>query len=158
MNSITTLDNLWMGRPRSIAAGLLEADGHRAVVDPGPGSTLETLLQTLQARGIGVGDLDAVLLTHIHLDHAGATGALVGENPRLAVYVHTNGAPHMIDPSKLLASAQRLWPNDLQRLFGETLPVPAENLHIVEGGETLTLGSRQVSHRTMHITPPLAPD
>src|SRR5204863_9211395 len=144
MHSITSLDNLWMGWPRSIAAALLESDGHRAVIDPGPGSTLGTLHQQLQARGIGVGDLDAILLTHIHLDHAGATGALVGENPRLAVYVHTNGAPHMIDPSKLLASAQRLWPNDLQRRFGETLPVPAESLHIVEGDETLTIGARPV--------------
>src|SRR5216683_544138 len=138
MNSITTLDNLWMGRPRTIAAALLESDGHRAVVDPGPGSTLETLHSQLQSYGIGLRDLDAILLTHIHLDHAGATGALVRENPRLAVYVHRNGAPHMIDPSKLLASAQRLWPNDLQRLFGEALPVPAENLHILEGGEKLT--------------------
>ncbi len=158
MNSITTLDNLWMGRPRSIAAGLLESDGHRAVVDPGPGSTLETLHQNLQARGLGVGDLDAILLTHIHLDHAGGTGALVRENPRLAVYVHKNGAPHVIDPSKLLASAQRLWPNELQRLFGEVLPVPAENLRILEGGETLTLGSRQVEvvftpgHASHHVS------
>src|SRR5467141_4386099 len=127
MNTVTTLDNLWMGRPRSIAAALLESDGHRAVIDPGPGSTLDTLRQQLRARGIGVGDLDAILLTHIHLDHAGATGALVRENPRLAVYVHSKGAPHVIDPSKLLASAQRLWPNDLQLLFGEVLPVPAEN-------------------------------
>ena len=158
MNTITTLDNLWMGRPRSIAAGLLESDGHRAVIDPGPGSTLETLRQQLRARGISVGDLDTVLLTHIHLDHAGATGALVRENPRLAVYVHKNGAPHVIDPSKLLASAQRLWPNDLQRLFGETLPVPAENLRILEGGETLTLGSRKVEvvytpgHASHHVS------
>ncbi|OLB85792.1 MAG: hypothetical protein AUI12_10555 [Acidobacteria bacterium 13_2_20CM_2_57_6] len=158
MNSIIKLDDLWMGRPRSIATALLESDGHRTIVDPGPGSTLETLRQGLRSRSISVSDLDAVLLTHIHLDHAGATGALVGENPRLAVYVHTNGAPHMIDPSKLLASAQRLWPNDLQRLFGETLPVPAENLHIVEGGETLTLGSRQVEvvytpgHASHHVS------
>ncbi len=144
MNSITTLDDLWMGRPRSIAVGLLESDGHRAIVDPGPGSTLDTLHQQLRARGLGVGDLDAMLLTHIHLDHAGATGALVRENPRLAVYVHKNGAPHVIDPSKLLASAQRLWPNELQRLFGEALPVPAENLRILEGGEDLKLGSRKV--------------
>jgi glyoxylase-like metal-dependent hydrolase (beta-lactamase superfamily II) len=158
MNSITTLDNLWMRRPRSIAAGLLESDGHRAIVDPGPGSTLETLRQGLQSRGIAVSDLDAILLTHIHLDHAGATGALVRQNPRLTVYVHRNGAPHLIDPSKLLASAQRLWPNDLQRLFGETLPVPAENLRILEGGETLTLGSRRVEvvytpgHASHHVS------
>src|SRR2546430_1049128 len=158
MNSITTLDDLWMGRPRSIAVGLLESDGHRAIVDPGPGSTLDTLHQQLRARGLGVGDLDAMLLTHIHLDHAGATGALVRENPRLAVYVHKNGAPHVIDPSKLLASAQRLWPNELQRLFGEALPVPAENLRILEGGEDLKLGSRRVEvvytpgHASHHVS------
>src|SRR6266567_1807744 len=84
MNSIVTLDNLWMGRPRSIAAALLESDGHRAVIDPGPGSTLETLRGHLRSRDIGVGDLDAILLTHIHLDHAGATGALVRANLKLS--------------------------------------------------------------------------
>ena len=158
MNSITTLDNLWMGRRRTIAAALLESDGHRAVVDPGPGSTLETLHSQLQACGFGVSDLDAILLTHIHLDHAGATGALVRENPRLAVYVHKNGGPHLVDPSKLLASAQRLWPHELHRLFGEVLPVPAENLHILEGGETLALGSRKVEvvytpgHASHHVS------
>jgi len=158
MDAIRTLDNLWMGKPHTIAAGLLESGGHRAVVDPGPGSTLETFRQQLQAIGLGVRDLDAILLTHIHLDHAGATGALVRENPRLAVYVHKNGAQHMIDPSKLLASAQRLWPNDLQKLFGEALPVPAENLRIFEGGETVTLGSRRVEvvytpgHASHHVS------
>ena len=158
MNSITTLDNLWMGRRRTIAAALLESDGHRAVVDPGPGSTLETLHSQLQACGFGVSDLDAILLTHIHLDHAGATGALVRENPRLAVYVHKNGGPHLVDPSKLLASAERLWPHELHRLFGEVLPVPAENLRILEGGETLTLGSRKVEvvytpgHASHHVS------
>lgn len=158
MNSIATLDNLWMGRPRTIAAALLESSGHRAIIDPGPGSTLETLRQSLKARGLAVGDLDAILLTHIHLDHAGATGALVRENPRLAVYVHRKGAPHVIDPSKLLASAARLWPNDLQLLFGEALPVPAENLRILEGGEALTLGSRRVEvvytpgHASHHVS------
>jgi glyoxylase-like metal-dependent hydrolase (beta-lactamase superfamily II) len=158
MRSITTLDNLWMGRPRSIAASLLESDGYLAIVDPGPGSTLETLRQQLQARGVGVGDLDAILLTHIHLDHAGATGSLVRENPGLAVYVHKNGAPHLIDPSKLLASAKRLWPNNLQLLFGETLPVPAENLRILEGGENLALGARKLEvvytpgHASHHVS------
>jgi glyoxylase-like metal-dependent hydrolase (beta-lactamase superfamily II) len=158
MNSITTLDDLWMGRPHTIAAAFLESDGHRAIIDPGPGSTLETLRGQLRTRGIGVGDLDAILLTHIHLDHAGTTGALVRENPRLAVYVHSRGAPHMIDPSKLLASAARLWPNDLQILFGETLPVPAENLRVLEGGETLNLGTRKMEvvytpgHASHHVS------
>src|SRR5260370_31100556 len=157
MDSITILDDLWMGRPHTIATALLESGGHRAVIDPGPCSTLATLREELETRGLGVGDLEAVLLTHIHLDHAGATGALVRENPRLAVYVHKNGAPHMIDPSKLLASAQRLWPNDLQRLFGDTLPVPPDNFRILQGGENLTLGSRQLEvvytpgHASHHV-------
>jgi len=125
--TITLLDVNWTGRAQSIAAALLESDGQRAIVDPGPGSTLATLRERLRSRGIGVADLDAILLTHIHLDHAGATGSLVRENPRLAVYVHELGAPHMRDPSKLLASAARLWPDTLHQLFGETLPVPAEN-------------------------------
>lgn len=156
--NITTLDVNWTGRPRSIAAALLESNGHRAIVDPGPGSTLATLRQQLSSRGIKVADLDAILLTHIHLDHAGATGSLVQENPRLAVYVHELGAPHMQDPSKLLASAARLWPDTLQELFGETLPVPAENLRILQGGETLPLGAAKLDvvytpgHASHHVS------
>jgi len=114
MDSITILDDLWMGRPHTIATALLESGGHHAVIDPGPGSTLATLREQLETRGLGVGDLEAVLLTHIHLDHAGATGALVRHNPRLVVHVHKNGAPHMIDPSKLLASAERQLGQKLQ--------------------------------------------
>lgn len=158
MHAITTLDDLWMGRPRSIATALLESNGHRSLVDPGPGSTLDSLLKQLATRNLSVSDLDALLLTHIHLDHAGASGALVRDNPRLTVYVHKNGAPHMADPSKLLASAKRLWPTELERLFGEVLPVPAENLRILEGGESLTLGARQVEvvytpgHASHHVS------
>jgi glyoxylase-like metal-dependent hydrolase (beta-lactamase superfamily II) len=158
MHKIIILDDNWMGRPRSIGTALLESDGHYAVVDPGPGSTLETLRKELRAHGLSPGQLDAILLTHIHLDHAGATGTLVRENPNLAVYVHKLGAPHMIDPSKLLASAARLWPNDLQRLFGEALPVPAANLRILDGGEAIALGSRKIAvaytpgHASHHVS------
>jgi glyoxylase-like metal-dependent hydrolase (beta-lactamase superfamily II) len=158
MHKITTIDDNWMGRPRSIGTALLESDGHRAIVDPGPGSTLDTLKKEFRAHGASVSELDAILLTHIHLDHAGATGALLKENPRLAVYVHKLGAPHMIDPSKLLASAARLWPDTLQQLFGDALPVPAENLRILEGGETIQLGSRKIEvaytpgHASHHVS------
>jgi glyoxylase-like metal-dependent hydrolase (beta-lactamase superfamily II) len=158
MNKITTLDDNWMGRARSIATALVESDGHYAIVDPGPGSTLDSLRKELRARGLSASGLVAILLTHIHLDHAGATGALVRENPRLAVYVHKLGAPHMIDPSKLLASAERLWPNELQQLFGEALPVPAENLRILEGGETIRLGPSKIEvaytpgHASHHVS------
>src|ERR1700682_1539512 len=158
MGNISILDTNWVGRPHSIAAALLEADGHRAIIDPGPESTLATLRERLHARGLSVAQLDAILLTHIHLDHAGASGSLVRDNPRLAVYVHTLGAPHMIDPAKLLASAARLWPDNLHQLFGETLPVPKENLRILEGGETLTLGARKLEvaytpgHASHHVS------
>src|SRR2546423_715418 len=158
MSTVTVLDTNWVGRPRSIAAALLEADGHRALVDPGPASTLPAVRQELAARGLSVADLDALLLTHIHLDHAGASGSLVRENPRLAVYVHQLGAPHMIDPTKLLASAARLWPDTLQQLFGETLPVPAQSLRILAGGETLTMGARKIDvlytpgHASHHVS------
>ncbi|HEX2663415.1 MAG TPA: MBL fold metallo-hydrolase [Candidatus Acidoferrum sp.] len=158
MHKITTLDDHWMGRPRSIATALLESDGHRAIVDPGPGSTLDTLRKELRAHGVSVNDLDAILLTHIHLDHAGSSGALVKENPRLAVYVHKLGAPHMMDPAKLLASAARLWPDNLEELFGEALPVAESNLRILDGGETITLGSRKIEvaytpgHASHHVS------
>ena len=158
MASINLLDTRWTGRPRSIAACLLESDGHAAVVDPGAGSTLGTLRAELAARGIGVADLQAILLTHIHLDHAGAAGSLVRENPRLAVYVHALGAPHMADPSKLLLSAGRLYGDNLQRLYGEFLPVPAENLRVLQGGEILALGARKVEvvytpgHASHHVS------
>ena len=158
MSDITILDTNWVGRPHSVAAALLESGGHRAIIDPGPESTYATLRERLQSRGLSVAQLDAILLTHIHLDHAGATGSLVRENPRLGVYVHALGAPHMIDPSRLLASAARLWPDTLHQLFGETLPVPKENLRILEGGETLTLGTRKLEvaytpgHASHHVS------
>jgi glyoxylase-like metal-dependent hydrolase (beta-lactamase superfamily II) len=154
----TILDTNWLGRPRSIAAVLLESDGHRAIVDPGSASTLPTLRELLGARGISVVDLNAILLTHIHLDHAGATGMLVKENPNLEVYVHKAGMMHMADPSKLLASAERLWPGELRRLYGETLPVPFGNLRMLKGGETLSLGSRNLDvvhtpgHASHHVS------
>jgi glyoxylase-like metal-dependent hydrolase (beta-lactamase superfamily II) len=158
MPSVTPLDLNWTGRPLAIAAALLESDGHYAIVDPGPGSTLENLRARLHSRSLSINDLDAVFLTHIHLDHAGVTGALVRENPELQVYVHDIGAIHLEDPSRLLASAGRLWGDDLQRLFGEMLPVPSENLQYLQGGETVPLGRENLEvlytpgHASHHVT------
>jgi len=158
MGETTILDTNWVGRPHSVAAALLRSENHCAIIDPGPESTYATLRERLQARGLSVAQLDAVLLTHIHLDHAGATGSLVRDNPRLEVYLHTLGAPHMSDPSRLLASAARLWPDNLHQLFGDTLPVPKENLRLLEGGETLALGARKLEvaytpgHASHHVS------
>jgi glyoxylase-like metal-dependent hydrolase (beta-lactamase superfamily II) len=153
-----TIDVEYLGHPRAIASCLLENDGQLALVDPGPSISLPTLRQKLQQRGITIADLRAIFLTHIHLDHAGATGTLVRENPRLCVYVHELGARHMKDPSKLLASAGRLYNPGMDQKFGEFLPVPAENITALKGGEEIALGSRRFEvlytpgHASHHVT------
>ena len=126
------IDVMQMGLDRVI--GAWEVDG--VIVDPGPGSTIETLLE-----GLGGEAPRALLLTHIHLDHAGASGALVQRFPGLEVYVHEVGAPHMVEPERLMTSARQLYGDDMDRLFGEMLPVPEENLHVLSGGEEV-LGFR----------------
>jgi glyoxylase-like metal-dependent hydrolase (beta-lactamase superfamily II) len=140
----STIDLNWTGRPKSIASVLIQSGGVNALIDPGPASTLETLRAGLQRHGTGVQDLDSILLTHIHLDHAGAVGALVKENPKLPVFVHEFGAKHMADPSKLLASAGRLYGEKMDFLYGHVLPVPQENLRPLAGGETVGVGNRKL--------------
>jgi glyoxylase-like metal-dependent hydrolase (beta-lactamase superfamily II) len=100
----------------------------------------------------------ALLLTHIHLDHAGATGTLVRENPRMRVYVHEKGVPHLIDPDKLLASATRLWGDAMDRLWGEVAPVPAAAIVALGGGERIGAGGRDLDvaytpgHASHHVS------
>jgi glyoxylase-like metal-dependent hydrolase (beta-lactamase superfamily II) len=119
------IDLMHLGRDRVIAAH--ELDG--LIVDPGPTSCLETLLAALDGEPRGL------LLTHIHLDHAGATGALVRRFPKLRVWVHRIGAPHLADPTKLLESARRLYRDEMERLWGEVAPVPPECIVALDGGE-----------------------
>jgi len=121
------IDVMHLGRDRVI--GAYEIDG--LIVDPGPCSSMETLLAGLEDEP------RALLLTHIHLDHAGASGSLVRRFPGLRVYVHANGAPHLADPEKLLSSAARLYGDDMERLWGDVLPVPAESIVALEGGESI---------------------
>jgi len=152
------IDVEYLGNPKIIAACLLEGAGNVAIVDPGPASALSTLRRKLDQAGLGVKGLDAVLLTHIHLDHAGATGSLVRENPRIRVYVHERGAPKMIDPTKLLDSARRLYGDQMDRLWGEFLAVPAANVCALVGGERLSVGRRQLEvvytpgHASHHVS------
>jgi glyoxylase-like metal-dependent hydrolase (beta-lactamase superfamily II) len=158
MTTFTPIDLDWTGRPKSIAALLIESAGESAVVDPGPESTLETLRENLAARGLSFQSLDSLLLTHIHLDHAGATGAILRENPGLKVYVHEFGAMHMVDPSRLLASAGRLYGGDIGRLYGECLPVAETSLESLEGGESIRIGEAELAvfytpgHASHHVT------
>jgi len=158
MHTTITIDLNWVGHPRTIACALLRSEHAVALVDPGPATTLPTLRAQLATQGLQVSDLNAILLTHIHLDHAGATGSLVRENPRLQVFVHENGASHMSDPVKLLKSAARLYGDDMPRLYGEFLPVPEGNLHILRGGEVLDIAGRKFQvlytpgHASHHVT------
>jgi glyoxylase-like metal-dependent hydrolase (beta-lactamase superfamily II) len=118
------------------------------LIDPGPQSSMETLL-----AAIGDERPRALLLTHIHLDHAAATGALVRRWPDLEVYVHERGAPHLVDPSKLLASAERLYGDRMERLWGEIVPVPEVNVKPLVGGEDV-LGMRVAytpGHASHHV-------
>lgn len=117
------------------------------LIDPGPTSALGELL----------GQLDgwrpkALLLTHIHLDHAGASGSLVERWPQLVVYVHERGAPHLIDPSKLLVSARRLYGEDMDKLWGEMVPVPEGNIRVLDGGERVIDGAFEVAYTPGHAS------
>jgi glyoxylase-like metal-dependent hydrolase (beta-lactamase superfamily II) len=158
MTTFTCIDLNWTGRPRSIAALLIESAGKSAVVDPGPESTIDTLRAGLRARGLSVKQLDALLLTHIHLDHAGATGTLLQENPNLKVFVHEFGAARLVDPSRLLASAGRLYGEDLATLYGQCAPVPERNLLPLQGGERIPIGEAGLEvlytpgHASHHVT------
>jgi len=136
------IDLKHMGRPQSVAACLLETRNGPVIVDPGPASTIPALRAGLREQGYEVGDLAALLLTHIHLDHAGGSGTLARENPGLHVYVHELGAPHVENPSRLLRSATQLYGDRMEELWGEVAPVPAGQIRALSGGETLALGGR----------------
>ena len=133
-----------LGRAEAIGTGVLEHAGGIALIDPGPTSCLEALRTRLGELGRGLADVDGVLLTHIHLDHAMASGAIVREAPRARVYVHPRGARHMIDPSRLLASAERIYGREMERLWGEFVPVPARAVVEVDEGDAVELGGRRL--------------
>ena len=130
-------DLQFLGEPGIIATLLLHGPGGVAIVDPGPTTCLPRLEAALAQRGFGFPDVKAVLLTHIHLDHAAASGVLLDLAPEARLYVHERGAPHLVDPSKLIASARRLYLDDMDRLWGEMRPVPAARVHTFGEHETI---------------------
>jgi glyoxylase-like metal-dependent hydrolase (beta-lactamase superfamily II) len=135
------IDLLHLGRPHVIGAWRVG----EVIIDPGPSSCLAQLLPSLER------DPPRVLaLTHIHLDHAGATGTLLRRFPDAEVWVHERGARHMVDPSRLLESATRLYGADMERLWGEFLAVPADRVRVLQGGETL--GAFRVAYTPGHAS------
>ncbi|PYQ76906.1 MAG: MBL fold metallo-hydrolase [Acidobacteria bacterium] len=157
-SGVSYTDVQFIGLPGIIASVVLHGPGGAAIIDPGPTSTLPALGADLAHAGIAMRDVRALLLTHIHLDHAGATGTLVREQPDLRVYVHEKGAPHLVDPTRLLASATRLYGDEMDRLWGDVLPVPAHTLSVLAGGERISAGGRDLDiaytpgHASHHVS------
>jgi glyoxylase-like metal-dependent hydrolase (beta-lactamase superfamily II) len=129
------LDLLHLGRERVIGAYLLDTQEGPVLFDCGPTTCVPALKDGLRDRGLELTDVRHLLLSHIHLDHAGAAGVLVREHPGLQVHVSPIGAPHLVDPSRLERSARRLYGDEFDTLWGELAPVPRENIH--ETGESL---------------------
>jgi glyoxylase-like metal-dependent hydrolase (beta-lactamase superfamily II) len=138
---VITLDLNFQGRPHAIASYLIrhpKGDG-AVLIESGPGSTLAGLEAGLAKEGLSTRDVTHVLLTHIHLDHAGAAGWLARQGAQ--VYVHPVGAPHMLNPEKLLASAARIYGDRMESLWGEFLPVPESQLNVPKDAEEIVIGN-----------------
>ena len=131
-----------LGHQRVIATAVISDGGRLALIDPGPSTCLDTLELGLQRQGLRLSDVTHLLLTHIHLDHAGATGTIVRRYPDVTVLVHERGAAHLVDPARLIASATRLYGDRMEALWGEIAPVPATNLVTLSGGERVDVGDR----------------
>jgi glyoxylase-like metal-dependent hydrolase (beta-lactamase superfamily II) len=151
------LDTLSQGTPGVTASYLIEGDGGFALVDVGPGATLEAVLAAIRTSGHDVADLRTIILTHIHLDHAGATGALIRRAPGARVLVHPLGAPHLVDPTRLMASATQIYGDRMGELWGEMVPVPAARITTLADGEAVHFGRRALTalhtpgHAVHHI-------
>jgi glyoxylase-like metal-dependent hydrolase (beta-lactamase superfamily II) len=150
---VHTLDLNFHGRPGTIASYLLPHDNGAILVDPGPGSTISNVINELRNNDYEPANITDILLTHIHLDHAGASGWWAKQGA--TIHVHPNGAPHLINPEKLIASAARIYGNQMESLWGEILPVPEGQLHIVNDNESifcsnLTIKAVEVPGHAIH--------
>jgi len=136
---IIALDLNFQGRTQAIASYLIQDGDAVVLVESGPGSCLAGLEAGLLANDLSLADVTHVLLTHIHLDHAGAAGRLARYGAQ--IYVHPLGEPHLVNPEKLLASATRIYGDAMDSLWGEFLPVPQEQLHVVEDAAEVAIGN-----------------
>ncbi len=151
---ITALDTRMTGRAVLTSAYLVEAE-EPALVETGPTTSADAVTRALDALGVGPADLAHVAVTHVHLDHAGGAGALSARFPRAMIWVHERGAPHLADPTRLVASAARVFGEDRMRAwFGPVEPVPTDRLRSVGHGERIDLGDRtlEVIHTPGHAS------
>jgi glyoxylase-like metal-dependent hydrolase (beta-lactamase superfamily II) len=146
------IDLLHCGAKRNVGCYLVETDDGPALFDCGPTTCLPALKAGLAQRGLELVDIKHLLLSHIHFDHAGATGALVREHPALQVHVSVVGAPHLIEPSRLEASARRLYGDTFDALWGELVPVPAENICIAGANVVGLECFPSTGHASHHIS------
>jgi glyoxylase-like metal-dependent hydrolase (beta-lactamase superfamily II) len=145
------IDVRHLGTEHVIGSYLLETSDGLALFDCGPASTLETLRAGLRERGVELGDVRHLLLSHIHLDHAGAAGVIVRAHPHVQVHVSPVGAPHLVDPTRLETSARRLYGEAFDSLWGELAPVPQANVHAV-GDDVLGLACfPSPGHASHHV-------
>lgn len=144
--SVRQIDLHFMGQPGCIAAYALKgSDGAVALIETGPSSTRAALLRGLREAGVAPASVREILVTHIHLDHSGAAGVLLRDDmPEARVYVHPIGLPHLVDPSRLLRSAARLYGEMMDTLWGEVAPVPANRVAALEDGQRLELAGHAV--------------
>ncbi len=155
---VTMVDVKYRGKPGYIAACVVDTGDGLALVDPGPTVSLDAVQKGLALLGADLGDVTRILLTHIHLDHAGGTGTLVRENPAIQVFVHERGARHLADPTRLLESATRIYGDRMADMWGEVAAVPASQITALTGGEQLTLGVRPIrvaytpGHAVHHVS------
>ena len=140
--SVITLDLNFQGKTQAIASYLIREGDAVVLVESGPGSSLAGMESALQAHGLKPGDVTHVFLTHIHLDHAGAAGWFSRQGAQ--IYVHPFGATHLLDPEKLLASAARIYGDQMDKLWGEFLPVLPERLSMLEDGQEIKLGNLRI--------------
>ena len=158
MTSDAFVDLKFLGLSRVIGTAVLFGPSGLTLVDPGPTSCLLALEHELAALGHRLDDVRTLLLTHIHLDHAGATGTILHRLPSAIAYVHERGAPHMADPTKLLASATRLYGANMDRFWGEFRAVPADRMRVLSGGERIDLAGRTLEvaytpgHASHHVS------
>jgi glyoxylase-like metal-dependent hydrolase (beta-lactamase superfamily II) len=144
VNDIACLDTGFQGQPGLVACGLLPGSDGIALVDPGPTSSLAGLQAELGRLRLSLADVRAILVTHVHLDHAGAVGVIVRQHPAVEVYVHERGAPHVVSPRRLVQSATQVYGDKMERLWGEVAPVPSSNVRRLADGERLEIVGRTV--------------
>ena len=156
-DGVTAIDTFMGGRERYTAGYLLEAR-EPTLIETGPGTSVEPVTRALRQLGVSAHDLAHVVVTHIHLDHAGGAGAIAARFPRASVWVHERGAPHLADPTRLVASAARVWGElEMREVFGPVEPAPTDRLRPLHDGDAIDLGDRRIDvldtpgHASHHV-------